>query len=181
MGSTRTKHFVGLLSGSFGVTDATAGAVGNLRAEIDIGRIGLLLGYTNFFSSVPFGFGAIQVHQVNALAGYSFFSSDELTLRVLGGVDVMVRDGVTAVGPAVGSTLRSMWGRIGLDAAFIMTLAPFRQFELRAAFVIAWSIFEAHLGWRLQVVDATQSGTLATLFSSSPGINGPVAGIGLTF
>ena len=179
--SSRTKHFVGLLSGSLGVGDTGAGVVGNARAEIDIAKIGLLFSYSNFVSTVNAFSNTIQVHQFNVMAGYSFFSTDLLTLRALGGLDIMTRDGVTGVGPVLGSTLRSMWGSIGVDAAFMMTLFPFRQFELRAAFVIAWSIFEAHLGWRVQVIDATQSGTLATLLSTSPGINGPVIGIGLTF
>jgi hypothetical protein len=151
--------------------------VGNVRAEADISRIGLLFGYSNFISTTT----AIQVHQFNLMGGYAFFSSDELTLRALAGVDIMDRDGTVAVGPVLGTTLRSMWHRIGIDAAFMITLVPFRQLEARAAFVIQWSIFEAHLGWRLQVVDATMSGNLGTLFTSSPGINGPVAGIGLTF
>lgn len=181
MTSTRTKHFVGLLSGSFGVTSDTAGLVGNARAEIDIARIGLLFSYSDFISSLQ-SFNTIQVSQFNIMGGYSLFSSDELTWRVLAGLDIMIRQGSAAFGPVVGTNLRSMFGRtIGIDGAFMVTLLPFRQFEVRAALVIAWSIFEIHLGWRLQVIDATQSGTLATLFTNSPGINGPVVGLGLTF
>ena len=159
------------------MSNETAGVVGNIRAEIDIARIDLLLSYSDFISSV----NSIQIHQFNAMGGYSFFSSDELTWRVLGGLDVMIRDGTTAFGPVLGTTLRSMWGRIGVDAAFMATLFPFRQLEVRAAFVIQWLIFEAQLGWRVQVMDATMSGTLATLFTTSPGINGPVVAIGITF
>ena len=176
MYSSRTKHFLGLLSGAFGIAGDTGGLVANVRAEIDITRIGLLLGYSNFYSSTT----GIQVHQFNLMGGYSFFSSDELTWRLLGGLDIMMREDTTALGPVIGTTLRSMWSRIGIDAAFMVTLFPFRQLELRAAFVIQWSVFEAHLGWRLQVVDATQGGNFGTLFSVSPGINGPVAGIGIT-
>ncbi len=176
MYSSRTKHFVGLLSGAFGIASDTGGLVANVRAEIDITRIGLLLGYSNFLSTTT----GIQVHQFNLMGGYAFFSSDELTLRALGGLDIMIREGSTALGPVIGTTLRSMWSRIGIDAAFMVTLFPFRSLELRAAFVIQWSVFEAHLGWRLQVVDATSGGNLGTLFSVSPGINGPVAGIGIT-
>ena len=176
MYSSRTKHFVGLLSGAFGIASDTGGLVANVRAEIDITRIGLLLGYSNFYSTTT----GIQVHQFNLMGGYAFFSSDELTLRALGGLDLMIREGSTALGPVIGTTLRSMWSRIGIDAAFMVTLFPFRSLELRAAFVIQWSVFEAHLGWRVQVVDATMGGNLGTLFSVSPGINGPVAGIGIT-
>ena len=166
-----------LLSGGFGLTSGSGGLMGNARAEIDITRIGILLGY-NYFLAAPTG---IEVHQLNFMGGFALFSSDLLTWRVLGGLDIMLRGGQTALGLVVGTNLRSMWGRVGLDAAFMTTLFPFRQFELRAAFVFSWSIFEAHLGWRVQVIDATTSGTFATLFSTSPGINGPVAGIGLTF
>lgn len=182
MTSTRTKHFLGLLSGAVGVSDTTSGAVGNLRAEIDIWRISLLGSYSIFSASIPGFFGYVQVHQVNAMAGYAFFSSDLLTFRLLGGVDFMTRDGVTAVGPIIGTNLRTMWGRFGLDGAVMVTLVPFRQVEARAALVLRWwSIFEAHLGWRVQVVDATLSGDLGTLFTSSPTVTGPVAAIGLTF
>lgn len=182
MTSTRTKHFLGLLSGAVGISDNTAGAVGNLRVELDIARISLLGSYSIFNASLPTFFAFIQVHQVNAMAGYAVFSSDMLTFRLLGGVDIMTRDGVTAVGPIIGTNLRSMWGTFGLDGAFMVTMFPFRQLEARAAIVVRWwSVFEAHLGWRVQVIDATTSGDLGTLFTSSPTVTGPVAGIGLTF
>jgi hypothetical protein len=174
--STRTKHFVGLLTGALGVTNNSAGLVGNARVEFDISRFGFLLGYSNFYSL----FSDIQIHQFNLMAGFAFFSSDQVTLRALAGVDIMSRNGITGTGPIFGANLRSMFGRVGVDAAFMFTVFPFRQLEGRAAFVVRWSIFEAHFGWRVQIIDATQSGTLGTLFTTAPGINGPMIGIGFT-
>ena len=161
------------------MTDSTLGALVNARVEIDAWRIGILLGYTDFVSLAS----GIQVHQFNIMAGFALLSSDQVTWRLLAGLDMMVRSSSLAFGPVLGTNLRSMWGgrHFGLDAAFMATLFPFRQIELRAAFVFAFSIIELHLGWRLQVIDATQSGTLATLLTSSPGITGPVASAGLSF
>jgi hypothetical protein len=176
MSSTRSKHFLALASGSLGVTEASPGLVGSARVEFDITRLGFLLGYSNFWS-VSTG---IQVHQFNAMAGFSFFSTDQITWRALLGVDVMARDGIVGTGPVIGTNLRSMWGRVGVDGAVLATLFPFRQLEARAAFVVNWGVLEAHIGWRLQIIDATQSGTIGTLFTSSPAVNGPVVGIGLT-
>ncbi len=181
MESTRSKHVLGLLSGSLGLSDTTAGAVGNARLEVDIARVSLLGSYSLFAATVPGFGGSLQVSQVNVMGGYAFFSSDMLTFRALAGVDVMTREGQTAVGPIVGSTLRSMWGRVGLDGAFMLTLLPYRQLEARATFVVQWwSVFEAQLGWRVQVVDATATGDLGTLFTNSPTISGPVVAVGLT-
>lgn len=181
MESTRSRHVLGLLSGSLGLADTTAGAVGNARLEVDIARVSLLGSYSLFAATIPGLGGSLQVSQVNVMGGYAFFSSDLLTFRALAGVDIMTREGQTAVGPIVGSTLRSMWGRVGLDGAFMLTLLPYRQLEARATFVVQWwRVFEAHLGWRVQVVDATASGDLGTLFTSSPTISGPVVAVGLT-
>lgn len=176
MDSTKTKHFVGLLSGSLGVVDTAAGVVGSARAEFDISRFGFLAGYNAFLSTST----NIQIHQFNLMAGWAFFTSDELTLRALAGADIMTRDTVTAFGPMFGVNVRSMFGRIGVDGAVFFTAFPYRQIEARAAFVVNWSIFEVHLGWRIQVIDATQSGNIGTLFTTAPGINGPVVGIGIT-
>ena len=176
MESTKTKHFVGLLSGSVGLMNSAAGVVGSARGEFDISRFGFLAAYNAFLSTST----NIQVHQFNLMAGWAFFTSDELTLRALAGVDIMTRDTLTAAGPMFGVNVCSMFGRVGIDGAVLLTVFPFRQLEARAAFVVGWSIFELHLGWRLQIIDATQSGTIETLFTTAPGINGPVVGIGIT-
>ncbi|MFZ5446348.1 MAG: hypothetical protein ACOZQL_40550 [Myxococcota bacterium] len=179
--STRTKHFTGLLAGSVGIFDASQGVVGTARAEVDIKRLSLLASYSLFAASLAQTASSIQVSQFTVMGGWAFLSSDELTLRALAGVDVMTRENLTATGLIVGANVRSMFGRaFGIDGALMVTLFPFRQLEARAGFVLAWSIFEAHFGWRVQVVDATQSGTLATLFTSSPGVNGPYVAIGLS-
>jgi hypothetical protein len=86
-----------------------------------------------------------------------------------------------ALGPTLGSNFRFMANRIGFDAAVFFTPLPFRQLDLRAAFVVGWSIFEFHVGWQLKVVDATSDGSLARLFERSPAVNGPMVGVALSF
>ncbi len=167
---------MGLLSGSVGLTADVAGFVGGARAEIDISRVGLLINYSNFLTTA---FTLSQVHQFSALGGWGLVSTETLRLRVLAGVDVMSNDGVVGVGPILGGNLRLSFGRLGLDAAAFFTPLPFRQLEVRAGLVVSWAIFEFHLGWRFQVVDATVDGSIARLFERSPAINGPSAGIGL--
>jgi hypothetical protein len=174
--TAKTAHFVGLLSGSLGITPDVAGYVGAARAELDLSRFAMLINYNNFVTTA---FTAAQVHQFSAMAGWGVVSDQAFRFRLLGGLDVMSNDGLTAVGPVIGSNLRFTFGRMGLDAAAFLTPLPFRQLELRGAFVVAFSIFELHLGWRFQVVDATEGGSFDRLFSVSPAINGPVAGIGI--
>jgi hypothetical protein len=146
--------------------------------EVDIWRIGLLASYTNFLSLVT----DIQVHQFNIMAGFALFSTDALTWRLMAGLDMMIRNSSMSFGPVVGTNLRTLWARFfGIDTALMATLFPYRQIEFRASFVLRLWILELHLGWRLQVIDATLSGNLVTLFTSSPGITGPVASVGLTF
>ncbi len=178
LASTRSKHFLALASVGFGLF--APGLHLNARAEADIGKLALLASYTGFGSDV---WGTTDmVGHFMGMGGWSIFSREDITLRVLGGVDVIDTGAMVAVGPVFGSTVRAMFGGIGLDVAAFFTPFPFRQLEVRAAFVVRWwSIFEAHLGWRYQAIDPTQGNTLGALFTSSPTINGPVIGLGLTF
>lgn len=177
--STRTKHFLGMGQAGVGVFTGQPGLSLNVRAEADIGKLPIFVGYTRFIPDGP----SPSLGHFTAMTGWSFFSSDVATLRALVGVDVIDANGLVATGAVFGSTFRSMFARsLGFDAAVMFTPFPFRQLEVRAAFVIQfWKVFELQLGWRYQAIDATQSGDLGTLFNIAPAVNGPAVGIGLTF
>lgn len=181
MESTRKKHFLALASGSIGVTRLSPGLTVDVRAEADIGKFALMAGYT--------GFGSADVNTTGflghfmGLGGWAIFSREEITWRVLAGVDVINTPQAAAVGFAFGSNVRAMLNdHFGIDSAVFVTPLPYRQFEFRAALVLRWwSIFEAQLGWRFQALEASQAGNVVTLFSTAPSINGPMAAVGLTF
>ncbi|PZR11084.1 MAG: hypothetical protein DI536_18260 [Archangium gephyra] len=177
--SRRTKHFLGLATANIGLFTAPPGFTFNLRAEADIGKIPLLVGYTAFIPDATYN----SINHFTAMTGWSIFSTDPITWRALGGVDVIDFDGTVALGAVFGTTFRSMFARsVGVDLAAMFTPLPFRQLELRAAIVFQFGrVFELQLGWRYQAIDATQSGNLATLFDIAPAVNGPSAAIGLTF
>jgi len=179
MESTRRKHFLALASGALGVTRASPGIALDVRAEADIGKIALLAGYTGFGDANYTGFTG----HFMGMAGWDIFAREEFTWRVLAGLDVINTPDVAAVGFVFGSNIRAMFAEnFGIDSAVFMTPVPFRQFEFRIALVLRWwNIFEAHLGWRYQAIEASQVGNLGTLFSTAPSINGPMVGIGLTF
>jgi len=179
MESTREKHFLALASGAIGVTRASPGMALDVRAEADIGKIALFAGYTGFGDA---NYTSFTGHFMG-MAGWDIFAREEFTWRVLAGIDVINRPDVAAVGFVFGSNIRAMFAEnFGIDSAVFMTPVPFRQFEFRIAVVLRWwSIFEAHLGWRYQALEASQFGNLGTLFNSAPSINGPMVGIGLTF
>ncbi len=179
--STRSKHFLAMASASPAVFAEQLGSFAlNVRAEADIGRIPLFVGYTGFFPiTLPRG---ESISHFTAMTGWSFFSSDEVTWRALTGVDVINDGGLVGTGVVFGSTFRAMANSVGFDAAVMFTPFPFRQLELRAAFVVQfWRVFELQLGWRYQAIDATQGGDLGTLFNIAPAANGPAIGLGLTF
>ncbi len=179
MESTREKHFLALASGAIGVTRASPGLALDVRAEADIGKIALLAGYTGFGDA---NYTSFTGHFIG-MAGWDIFAREEFTWRVLAGIDVINTPDVAAVGFVFGSNIRAMFAEnFGIDSAVLMTPVPFRQFEFRIAVVLRWwSIFEAHLGWRYQALEASQFGNLGTLFNSAPSINGPMIGVGLTF
>lgn len=177
--SRRTKHFLGIATANIGLFTAPPGFTFNLRAEADIGKIPLLVGYTAFIPDTTYN----SINHFTAMTGWSIFSTDPVTWRVLGGVDVIDFDGTVALGAVFGTTFRSMFARsVGVDLAAMFTPLPFRQLELRAAIVFQFGrVFELQLGWRYQAIDATQGGSVATLFEIAPAVNGPSAAIGLTF
>jgi hypothetical protein len=181
MESTRKKHFLALASGSIGVTRLSPGLTVDVRAEADIGKFALLAGYTGF------GSGDVNTNgflgHFMGLGGWAIFSREEITWRLLAGVDVINTPEAAAVGFAVGTNVRAMLNdHFGLDSAIFVTPLPYRQFEFRAALVLRWwSIFEAQVGWRFQALEASQAGNVVTLFSTAPSINGPMAALGLTF
>lgn len=179
--STRSKHFLALVSGSIGVTRYSPGLTLDVRAEADIGKFALLAGYTGF------GYGDVNTYgflgHFMGLGGFAIFSRDEITWRVLAGVDVINTPEVAAVGFAVGTNVRAMLNdHFGFDSAIFVTPLPYRQFEFRASLVVRWwSIFEAQIGWRFQALEASQTGNIVSLFSTAPSINGPMVAVGLTF
>ncbi|MGV3624692.1 MAG: hypothetical protein ACO1OB_27985 [Archangium sp.] len=180
--SRRTKHFLALASGNIGLftqsPDLRVGTVFNVRAEADIGKIPLFVGYSWFTPDTA----DYAIGHFTAMTGWSFFSRDEITWRALGGVDVIDNDGLIGTGVVFGTTFRSMFARsVGVDLAAMFTPFPFRQLELRGAIVFQFWVMEIQLGWRFQAIDATQGGNLGTLFDIAPSVNGPSAGIGLTF
>jgi hypothetical protein len=179
MESTREKHLLALASGAIGVTRASPGIALDVRAEADIGKIALFAGYSGFGDSQYTSF----IGHFMGMAGWDIFAREEITWRVLAGIDVINTPGVAAVGFVFGSNIRAMFApNFGIDSAVFMTPVPFRQFEFRIALVLRWwNIFEAHLGWRYQAIEASQVGSLFTLFSTAPSINGPMVGLGLTF
>lgn len=178
--SRRTKHFLGLASANIGLfTQGGPGFTFNLRAEADIGKIPVFVGYTAFIPGSLSG----SLGHFTAMTGWSIFSTDPITWRALAGVDVIDNDGLVGTGVVFGTTFRSMFARsVGVDLAAMFTPLPFRQLELRAAMVFQFGrVFELQLGWRYQAIDATQGGDLATLFDIAPAVNGPNVAIGLTF
>lgn len=177
--SQRSKHVLALASGSLGITRASPGVTLDVRAEADIGKFVLLAGYTGFGDPDYQTF----IGHFMGLGGWAIFSREEITWRVLGGLDVINLPEVNAVGFAVGTNVRAMFTpSFGIDSAVFLTPLPFRQFEFRVALVARfWSIFEAHAGWRYQALDATVGGTLGDLFTTAPSINGPMVGLGLAF
>lgn len=177
--SRRTKHFLGLATANIGLFAAPANFTFNLRAEADIGKIPVFVGYTAFIPDAEYN----SINHFTAMTGWSIFSTDPITWRALGGIDVIDYDGTVALGAVFGTTFRSMFARsVGVDLAAMFTPLPFRQLELRAAIVFQFGrVFELQLGWRYQAIDATQGGNLATLFEIAPSVNGPSAAIGLTF
>lgn len=184
--STRSKHFLALASGGVGVTRASPGLALDVRAEADLGKFALLAGYTGFgsgnFANTASGGQSFLGHFMG-LGGWAIFSREAITWRLLAGLDVINTPQANAVGFAVGTNVRAMVNEhFGVDSAIFVTPLPYRQFEFRAALVLRWwSIFEAHLGWRYQALEASQAGNVVTLFTTAPSINGPMAALGLTF
>lgn len=162
-------------AGSLGITDSFVGYTTSLRAELDIGRVGIGLAFNHFSS--PAWVDA-EVNELMGLVGYSVYSGSQGRFRFLAGVDIAASSTALQVGPCVGVNTRLGMGLLGVDAAAMLTPVPFRQLEARVAGVLKLLILEVHVGWRLQMLDASMGGSFAT-FSQAPSVNGPYLGVGI--
>ncbi len=142
---------------------------------MDISRVGVELAFNHFYSP---GWANSEVNGMTGLLGYSIYSGPKGRFRVLAGADVAITPSVVQVGPTFGVNTRLGMGLFGLDAAAMVTPLPFRMFEARVAGVLKILILEVHLGWRFQVLDASEGGSFRT-FLQAPSVNGPYVGVGI--
>ncbi|PZR18535.1 MAG: hypothetical protein DI536_01255 [Archangium gephyra] len=150
-----------------------------MRGELDIFRVGAQFSFDRG-GVTPFTMS--QTNEWTGLLGYSLVNHKYARVRLQGGMSALSGDGITArFGPSAGLTARAGLPFIGAEVGAIFTPAGgMRQLDARAEVVLRGGVFELHGGYRVRFYDATDAGTLSTLFATTP-VAGPSIALGLTF
>ena len=135
------------------------------RAELDLWRIGFV-GTFDRIGVTPFTIG--DTNSWSALLGYSLVSTEFFRVRGLAGFSALTgANTTTRFAPSLGTTARVLWHFIGAEGSASFTAGAFRQLDLRAAMILKGGVFELQLGYRARWIDATASGTIGSMFSTS--------------
>ncbi|MGV3623166.1 MAG: hypothetical protein ACO1OB_20265 [Archangium sp.] len=156
-----------------------ANFVFGMRGELDVFRVSATFTFDRG-GVTPFTMN--QTNEWNGLLGYSLINNKWARVRLQGGMSALSGDAIAArFGPSAGLTASAGLPFIGVEAAAIFTpVGGMRQLDARAEVVLRGGVFELHGGYRVRFYDASDAGTVSTLFSSIP-VAGPSVAIGLTF
>lgn len=156
-----------------------AAFVFGMRGELDIFRVGAMFTFDRS-AVTPFTVG--QTNEWTGLLGYSLINNKYVRIRAQGGMSALSGDNIAArFGPSVGVTARAGLPVIAAEVGTIFTpVGGMRQLDARAELVLRGGVFELHGGYRVRFYDASDAGTLSSLFSTAP-VAGPSVAIGLTF
>lgn len=177
--AAETWRLTALATGIIPLQLTGAQFVFGMRGELDVFRIGAQ------FSFDRGGVTPFTVNQTNewtGLLGYSLVNNKYARVRLQGGMSALTGDGIASrFGPSAGLTARAGLPFISAEVGAIFTpVGGMRQLDARAELVLRGGVFELHGGYRVRFYDASEAGTVSTLFSSIP-VAGPSVAIGLTF
>jgi hypothetical protein len=147
-----------------------------VRGELDIFRVSALISYDRA-GTTPFTLS--DTAQWTGLVGVSCIATSWARVRILGGVSALAAT-TTSLGATVALTGRIGFSFIAQDAA--VTFAPVGSLKLldaRAGLVLKAGPVELQGGYRARFVDASATGTLASLFASTP-LAGPGIALGVS-
>jgi hypothetical protein len=146
-----------------------------LRAELDVYRVSAQFSWDRS-GTTPFTL--TETSQWNALLGWSFVANKWARVRLLGGVSG-ASNTTTSVAAAIGATARVGFSFIALDTGVVFApVGALKLLDARAGVALTGGIFELQLGYRARYLDTSATGTLDTLFASTP-LAGPGISLGL--
>lgn len=150
-----------------------------LRGELDVLRVGVMF---TFDRAAVTPFTMNQTNEWTGLLGFSGLNNKWVRVRLQGGLSALSGDGVTTrFGPSLGLTARAGLPVIAAEVGAIFTpVGGMRQLDARAELVLRGGVFELHGGYRVRFYDASDAGTVQTLFATVP-VAGPSIALGLTF
>ncbi len=148
-----------------------------LRGEVDVWRISALLTFDRT-GTTPLTIA--ETRHWTGLLGSSLVLNKYARVRALGGVSALSTDTTSQFGPSLGTTARIGWSFLAAEAGVVFTPFGFRQLDARVEAVLKGGVFELHAGYRARFVDASATGTLATLLGSAP-VAGPSIALGVSF
>lgn len=162
-----------------------------LRGEVDVWRISALVTFDRAgttptaaaMAASPLAALTSTLEDArtwNGLLGYAVLLNHWARIRALGGVSALTTDTTSRFAPSLGGTARIGWRFLAAEAGLVFTPVGFRQLDARVEGILRGGIFELHVGYRARFVDSTDTGTLATLFASTPNA-GPTVALGLSF